>query len=108
MRITCTSLDDFIVNLSDTSVAWNAVYFDRTTAESGADYRRNVAYQASAVLQMPGGGEALLQCGEACGHDLLTADGHQDGTDRQARLHEGLKAYCEEHGLRLKPGIIDE
>jgi len=82
---------------------WTAAKFD-------------VNFQAAAVLidRMgdPGSVEGalethqLLEMGIDCGHDLVTEDGHEDGS-RMARLFEGkIKEYAEKRGWKCLPGMI--
>lgn len=116
MRITCTSIDDFITNLKSGTIWENRVYYERSRRVLNGKTMRDatsfqVFYQTSAVLEV-GGGQALLVCGVDCGIDRTTADGDLEGTIEQDFLHRKLEKYCSdnERGVRiaLMPGVLDQ
>jgi len=112
MRITTTTIDDFIANLEDANVFRNVVYYERSSRPLNGKTKRDatsfdVFYQTSAVLDFTDG-QALLVCGVNCGTDRHTSDGELEGTEESNRLHEQLKSCCESKGLRLLPGVLDQ
>jgi hypothetical protein len=105
-------LGDFLANLDGAKVYRSVVHYDRTRVPMGDKHQRDatsfeIFFNASAVLEFDDEGQALLQCGEHCGIDRLTADGGTDGTDRQLVLMERLGEFCNGRSLNLKPGLID-
>ena len=111
MRIKCSSVEDFIKNLSEGSVFRNAVYEDCNSRPLNGDKHKatsfEIHYSVSTVLLFEDGGQALLECGEVCGIDRHTADGSLDGTVVQQQLQAILKEFCSSKNIRVLPGIID-
>lgn len=107
MRVTCSSVPDFLVNLEDgLRVLKKTIWLNRERKEIG-ECKFLVSLQASAVVGLESGGEFLLQYGEECGLDFTDGDGQTDGSNiagiRTKRVHE----FCGEHGLKVKPGVVD-
>ena len=104
MRIKCTSVEDFLVNLDRAAVFEQAIYVDYSE-EDLSEVSKNLFLHASAVLVFPGGGQGLLQCGVHVG---VEREGDGDEV-RQARdtLKDQLQEYCNRSTLLLKPGILD-
>lgn len=112
MRIQCDTVEDFITNLT------GAVVLSRTIFVNNAKQSLNdtgsvreatsveVGIQVSAVIQFDEEGEALVECGETCGIDRLTADGSLAGTERFDFLMRGLQSFCSSNGLSIRPGIL--
>lgn len=107
MKITCSNVADFLQNLrSADSVYRNIVHFDRTSREI-SEVSAELVYQLSTVVEFVGGSHALLAAGMICGVDTLTADGEQEGSKVRCIMHGEVMAYCDEHNLKLLPGILD-
>lgn len=111
MRIKCSSVEDFLKNLSEGSVFRNAVYEDCNSRPLNGDKQKatsfEIHYSASTVLIFEDGGQALLECGENCGTDRYTGDGSLDGTEVRKRLQMTLKEFCNSKNIRVLPGVID-
>ncbi len=113
MKIVCNSIEDFLENLQTAdAVHRKTVHYNRTSRPAGTSDRRSATsfelfYQVSAVMEFGDGTQALLEAGVNCGIDRKTADGGDDGTVEQKRLHELICDYCSAHGLKAMPGIID-
>ena len=113
MRITTTSIKDFIANLNGVGVYRGVVYYERSKQPLNGKTKRDatvfdIVYQTSAVLEFGEEGQALLVCGIDCGVDRLTGDGGYEGTRRQELDHEKLLEYCAANDLRLLPGVLDQ
>jgi hypothetical protein len=111
MRVRVDSLDDFLDNLRESRVVQGVVWVSRTENPLDGENRREavrfrVDLQASAVCEF-GEGEYLLEYGEYCGIDYRDASQEMEGTDRAAMLRVRLVEHCREHGLALRPGVID-
>jgi len=111
MRITCQGIDAFTAHLGPPATVYGGtVYVDRTRRPVNGDDRNatvwEVTIHATAVLDYPDGGQALLLCGVVCGLDRET-DGEEDGTVEYQAKREDLQAYCDELGLKVMPGVVD-
>ena len=111
MRIECTGLEAFLLNLDGQDVYTKAVHVDRslrplngrTPAEATS---HEVIFQASAIVDYEDGGQCLVQCGEICGVDRATDGGVTEGTGAWTRLYNHLSQFCKDRGWRLLPGVI--
>jgi hypothetical protein len=74
--------------------ARNAVKFD-------------VTFQASAVIELEGGGEYLLQMGVSCGTDYEDATQEKKGTKKAEEMKKELGDFCDSSGLIVGPGTIE-
>lgn len=111
MRIKCQDVADFITNLgSAKSIHRQTIYFNRSRRGIGDNPNPTsfeVYYQLSAVLVFGDEEDVLLEAGEVCGVDRMTADGETLGADRQIALHDKMVASCKFLDLKLLPGILD-
>lgn len=112
MRITTTTVNDFIRVLEAGSVWQNRVHFERSkrpiNGKSSQDATSfEVFYQLSAVAEI-GDGQALVQCGTLCGIDRLTADGGLEGTAELNKLHGLVEQWCKQSNALLLPGVLDQ
>ncbi len=116
MRVTCRATHEFVENLiaamqSGESVLRKTVHVDTTRQPLGGSKRESMAFdvvfQASAVLELPDGGEYILEAGEDCGRDLLDGEEELNGTERAAELRGLVRGCCEANGLSVRPGLID-
>lgn len=111
MRIKCVDVDSFIENLKGHNVYNQTVYIDGDRKPlNGSRWDAiswGVSFQASAVLEFPDGGQALLECGIDCGVDHDDSKDGQDGTKLQKKLKDKLETYCDDYGLMVKPGVVD-
>lgn len=113
MKITTTSISDFLANLDAGTVWQKRVHYERSSRPMCGKTKRDatsfeVFYQLSCVLNVGDEGQALAVCGVDCGVDRLTGDGGLEGTAEQERCHERVKAWCEVAGVRLLPGVLDQ
>ncbi len=107
MKITCSSVDDFLENLNAAAgVHRNTVHYDRTDREV-SDVCDELFYQVSAIIEFADDTQALLEVGVNCGIDTMTRDGETEGTTNRGEMHKTLEKYCEAHDLKLLPGILD-
>ena len=112
MRITTKSIPDFLANLETGTVWEGRVYYERSSRPMNGRTKHDatsfeVFYQLSAVLGV-GDGQVLVVCGVDCGIDRLTGDGGMEGTEEQKRLHVKVERWCEEKGIKLIPGVLDQ
>jgi len=114
MRVTCNSLAEFLTNLRDDSliVLFGVVYFstDRRAMDEGNprdSVRYEVSAQASAVIRSNDGeAEYLLECGEPCGMDWCDTSNSRDGSKYADQLGKKLKDFCDDRGLKVRPGVV--
>ena len=108
MMIKTRSVEHFLENLEGQDIFNKTVHVDTTRNPMNSDGSVfDVTLHASAVLVYPEGGEALLLCGVDCGRDRETKDGEKEGTDWMGRWIDLIKEFCMNHGLVVKPGILD-
>ena len=112
MRITTTSIGDFISNLRTGTVYQKRVWYERTNRPLNGKTQRDatsfeVFLSASAVLEFPDG-QALLVCGVNCGIDRLTGDGEMEGSEERIKMIDSLADYCEQNDLQMMPGSLDQ
>jgi len=112
MRVKCSSVTDFLINLRAFSVYNSIVYFDRTRVPINGTTAGNATSFAfflnlSAIIDHEDGGQALLECEEECGIDRETMDGGKEGSKRQEALMKELMSFCVEQKLKLLPGVLD-
>ena len=114
MRITTTTVDSFLANVSSAESVFNdVIYTERSRRHLNGKTPRDatsfqVLFQLSAVLNFTDGGQALLVCGIDCGVDRTTADGDMEGTARLKELEEQVIAFCTENKLKLLSGVLDQ
>ena len=108
MRIECHSIDDFITNLwtePPGSVMQKQICVDVTSRDvDGIKFMINI--QATAVIDLPDGGQYLLQAGEDCGIDYRDTTQDYAGSEKMEEQKDKLKNVCEELGLTIRPGVI--
>ncbi len=115
MRITCSSVEDFIEVLNSPSqeVLNNFIHCDTTSRGLDSSDRHravkvSVVFHASAVVNLPDGGQYLLDYSEDCGIDYNDHTQEKKGTERALQIRKSLKDYADLNGLRLLPGILSE
>jgi len=114
MRVSCNSLAEFLTNLCDDSliVLFGVVYFsmDRRAMDEGNprdSVRYEVSIQASAVIRSNDGeSEYLLECGEPCGMDWCDASNSREGSACANQLRKKLEVFCDDRGLKVRPGVV--
>jgi len=115
VRVTCESLHDFITNLRHeppTNVVQRIVYISTTRRPMDSDDKHKavlftVVLQSSAVVNLDDGGQYHLEYGEECGVDVCDATQELCGSDKAAILRKRLVDFCDEHGLHVRPGIVE-
>jgi hypothetical protein len=112
VRITTTTVNDFLANLEAGEVWEKRIYFERSSRPLNGRTKQDatsfeVHLQLSAVVAV-GEGQALLACGTVCGVDRLSGDGGLEGTTEQERLLELVKGWCGASGVRMLPGVLDQ
>lgn len=116
MRVECSTLDDFLVNLGSvdnpaSSVFGGVVYADTLRDQVGTGsnaYKYAVTFQASAVIRVEDGGEYLLVVGVRCGNDYVDASNGREGTDAASSLKLKLMDFCNGRCLTVRPGRVSE
>lgn len=112
MRITTTTVNDFLAVIEAGKVWQNRIHFERSRRPLNGKTKQDatsfeVVYQLSAVAEI-GDGQALVQCGVVCGVDRLTADGELEGTEELAKLHALVEGWCKASSALLLPGVLDQ
>lgn len=105
MRIVCQSVPSFIENLKLGKVVEGVVWIDQTKREVKPCIMI-VNLQASAILEVETG-QILVQYGEDCGQDFLDGETELKGSEGAKARRDRLIEWCEEHQLRVKPGLVD-
>ena len=111
MKIQCQIIQDFLDNLRDADVFQKRVYVNKSYQPLNGDNPRNatsfeIFFQASAVLQFEEGGEALLECGQSCGINRLSQPGTYEGSTTYTKRCNELSVFCNEHDLKIMPGVL--
>jgi hypothetical protein len=114
MRIECQTCDEFMANLKDVPAAdilLQTVYVSMTERPlDTSDKRQAVSFSitvhASAVVNLADGGQYMVDYGEDCGLDYRDASKELVGTQTAGRIREKLVSFCDDHGLRVRPGIV--
>jgi hypothetical protein len=114
MRVVCNSLDEFLGNLMlepSAAVLQQTVHASVTERPLDGDKKSAVKFQvvfhASAVIDLPDGGQYLLDFGEDCGTDYRDSSKELLGTGQATKLREKLAEFCGGYGLHIRPGIIE-
>lgn len=113
MKIRCRDLESFLKNLEDGHVHRDTVHVDCYEVPlNGTKYNAvsfQICFAAYAVLIFDNESEALLEVDEECGVDRRTVeDVEMEGSRYQADCLERLRVFCNERGLSIKPGILEE
>jgi len=115
MRIICQSVNEFLENLKaeGPGAVWNGVvYVSRIRQPVDADKFKAVHFrvtlQASAVICRGDDEQYVLEVGEFCGDDYVDAQPSKEGSVWMDQLYDRIKAFCEDGGLEIRPGIIGE
>lgn len=119
MRITCHSIDEFIISLDQgvdrnkgeglyqntirVSVVRRPV--DGTVRDA---VKFDVVIQASTVVELPDESQYLLEFGQNCGRDYEDATQEKTGSDNAEEIRGRIVRYAQERGWRVLPGIIGE
>ena len=114
MRVTCNTLNDFITNLRmepPTSVLQQTVHVSVTErpldiSDKHKAVKFSIMLQASAVITLEDGGQYLLEYGEDCGMDYRDSSNELLGTERTNGLRKKLVEFCDDYGLKIRPGIV--
>lgn len=111
MRVTCNSVEDFIVSLSivehifDNTIRANITR--RPIDGSNWDAARfSVIFQISTVVCKDDGGEYLLEAGIECGTDFEDATPEKEGTERASACLDKVTQYAEKRGWQVLPGVL--
>ncbi len=109
MKITCSTVGEFLENLDAAESVHRATVFYNSTSRplNEAKTSWEMYYQLSAVLLFSDDTQALLEMGVICGIDRDTADGGKDGSLKGEALHNLAKAHCDQNKLTMLPGILD-
>jgi len=112
MRVSCGQIEDFLNNLreSDCSVSMKVVFFQKNTRPIGGE-NQTTKYEISVVataMVHTVDADYLLECGESCGRDLMTADADSSGSKRAGFLEKLVESFCRERGWKMLPGICSE
>ncbi|MEE9592667.1 MAG: hypothetical protein V3W28_03695 [Thermoplasmata archaeon] len=67
----------------------------------------SVVFQASAVVDLPDGGQYILEVGEDCGTDYTDSTDDPAGTEQADDLRGRVRQYCRANGLTVRPGVVD-
>ena len=116
MRVICETIDDFLYDIEtqikemDRSdcVLQKAIRVSKTSRTFGNDTNiRMIGFRCSAVLDIPDGGQYLLEMGVECGKDYHTHDKEFTGSEKADVLREQVQAFCNRTGLSIRPGLIE-
>ena len=112
MRIHCTTVQDFWENIAEESVYRRSVHVHSEYAMLNGTAEENcssfdVAVVVTAVIDLPDGGQAIVDARERCGIDRHTQDGGLDGSRKCDELITGLRDLCEAKRLVIRPGVLD-
>lgn len=115
MRVCCDNLDDFITNLKHepaSNVVRHVVHVSTTmrpldTSDKRTAVKFSVVFQASVVVNLDDGGQYMLDYGEDCGLDYRDASKDFKGSERAAALRKRLEEFCDDHGLTIRPGVVE-
>jgi len=105
MRVVCQTIEAFVENLRIGTPVEKTVWVDITAREVN-EHKMVMNLQASAVVQLPDGGEFLLQYGEDCGYDFTDGEPEMEGTKAAKHRRGYLIEQCEDMGLMVRPGIV--
>jgi len=116
MQVTCHELGEFIGNLQHTEpskVLERVIWVSITSRPLDTSNKRDavkfgVVFQASAVVNLGDGGQYLLHYGEDCGVDYRDKSQELLGSERSTLLKKKLVEFCDDFGLRIRPGIVGE
>ena len=115
MIIKCQSINDFLKNLTGEVVYLGRVYVDRTLSPANGTSLRDasswdVTLQVSAILNLGDDEQALVLSGEDCGVHRESGqyrEGEISGKERADELRTKIIEFCDDAGLKVKPGILD-
>lgn len=110
MRIMCHSIKDFLDNLAKhTNEIWmSSVWVDRSINAWDESLTSTVTIQTYAVVALADGSQFIIQGGEICGDDYEDGDEEKNGTERADKLTVEIMHYCNEVGLDVRPGTLEE
>lgn len=109
MRVSCSTLDDFLANMECGDLPLKIVFCERTRrplGESVKPVRWAVMFSASTVVERDSV-QYLVQYGESCGVDYEDATQDRGGSEQADELRHRLASWCESKGVRLLPGVLD-
>ena len=113
MRVVCYSVADFLTNLAEEPVKYvlqQTVHISttyRNLGESSAGLIKQVTVHATAVVELPNGGEYLLDYGEDCGKDYHDGEKDLARTKKAEEISFRIIEACDDVGLKVRPGIIE-
>jgi hypothetical protein len=110
MLVSCLTLGEFLANLRDepsSGVLRQTVYLSVVTMPVN-DAIQDVLFQVSTVVCLGDDGQYLLRCGEVCGRECLGDPiESRRGTLTAERLKATLHEFCDDRGLKVRPGLLD-
>ena len=113
MRIACSSIDQFLENLSEEQILYQTIWVSKTSLPLNGKTRFDassfaIGFQVSAVVEKENGDQYLLEAGEACGIDRTNrGEESTEGTDKEKGLREKVAMFCQAKSWQIKPGVID-
>jgi len=113
MRVSCTSVDDFLANLEiegKAHVYREVVHVNICSRPLDGNKRDSAKFevilQASAVIDTEDGGQFLLEVGENMGIDYNDASQEFAGSEAAGEANKRIYEVCNNLGLMVRPGII--
>ena len=112
MRITCTTIDEFLECLDAEEKIFQGVIrvcAGRRPLDPSAreQTRFDVIIQASALVEVADA-EYLLQVGLSCGKDYEDASQSREGSENVAAIRQRITEYAAGRQWRVLPGVIEE
>lgn len=115
MRVECSNLSEFIQNLElekEGTVYNNVIYVNIIDQPIDGDKRDSVrtmvVFRVSTIVNVGDGeGQYLLNSEEECGIDYNDMTQEKNGINAANIILQRLEVYCEEHNLKIRPGIVD-
>ena len=110
MRIKCSTVRSFLDNLKEQKTYNNTIFVDKYWEPINGTRRDatvfDIVMHLTCVVVYQDGGEALLDCAVDCGRDR-EEDPVLEASVKYDEFFATISAYCDEHGLVVKPGIVD-
>ena len=111
MRVICSDLTDFILNLEvvDPNLVFEKVVWVDIQVTEKSEAVETVVFQASAIVRTTEGSEFLVQMAKSTGKNWSdSSDDGKEGTGEANRLKNVLVSFCNSRDLSVRPGSVSE
>lgn len=108
MKITCSTIQDFITNLKYAKGLYGDTIYVDINKKKVNEVKSLVTFQATAIVVVSDSEQYILVAGQDCGFDYQDASKKLEGTERANQYNEHLQDLVCERKWHIRPGVVSE